>query len=169
MFLLALFIAMGTTLFSCQDQNGKKQKIDKVEIVNDKSESSTMLGMPTIPDDHQIKETDKENPTDYDTVYNSAMLDVYPNPEGGIKQFYAFIKDNYVIPNSKEIYKAKIYVSFIVEKDGSLSTFTIRRDAGPGTGEEAIRVLKMAPKWNPGKLNDHVVRTSCNLPISFKQ
>jgi hypothetical protein len=203
MFLLALFIAMGTTLFSCQNKDGNKQKIDKIEVVADSlteknisvkaiavKENDSIPSPPTPPGlktntqkDPEIyhsmitgeivpidqNENSSKNAIDYDTVFNAAVLDVSPNPKGGMKQFYSFVNNNYVIPNKTEIYNAKIYVSFIIEKDGSLSTFKIRRDAGPGTGEEAIRVLKMSPKWNPGKLNNHLVRTSCNLPISFKQ
>ena len=169
MFLLALFIAMGTTLFSCHDKDGNKQKIDKVEIVDDNPKSSATLGMIVVPDDHQIKDKDIEKVIDYDDIFNPVNLDVVPVPKNGIEKFYAFVNNNYVIPNKKEKYTGKIYISFVIEKDGSLSTFKILRDAGTGTGEEAIRVLKMAPKWIPGKLNNHLVRTSYNLPISFKQ
>lgn len=50
MFLLALFIAMGTTLFSCADKNGNKQKIDKVEIVEDSIKTShATMGMKMVP------------------------------------------------------------------------------------------------------------------------
>ena len=167
MFLLALFVTMGTTLFSCQDKNEKKQKIDKVEIVENDTISATTLGMPVVPDDHQIKTEDIT--INYDDIFSPISLDVIPEPKNGMKKFYAFVNDNYVIPNKTEKYTGKIYVSFVIEKDGSLSTFKILRDAGTGTGEEAIRVLKMSPKWNPGKLNNHAVRTSLNLPISFKQ
>ncbi|KRD10903.1 hypothetical protein ASE21_04055 [Flavobacterium sp. Root901] len=49
MFLLALFVAMGTTLFSCQDKEGKKQKIDKIEVVKDTvAEEQIMVGEPTV-------------------------------------------------------------------------------------------------------------------------
>jgi hypothetical protein len=164
MFLLALFIAMGTTLFSCADKNGDKQKIDKVKIVEDKPDTSIMLGMIVAPVDHKIK----YNAIDYDTIFSPASLDIIPGPENGMNKFYDFVNNNYVIPNKAEKYTARIYLSFVVEKDGSLSTFKVLHDAGYGTGEEAIRVLKMSPKWIPGKLNNRFVRTSFNLPITIK-
>ncbi|MRX66674.1 hypothetical protein SAMN06265349_102586 [Flavobacterium resistens] len=164
MFLLALFLTMGTTLFSCQDQNGKKQKIDKVEIVEGNPDRHTMLGEPVAPDNNQIK----DETIDHNAIYSPAALDVPPKQKMGIKKFFEFINDNYVIPDKTEKYVRKIYVSFVIEKDGSLSTFKVLHDAGPGTGEEAIRVLKMTPRWIPGKFGNHSVRTSYNLPITIK-
>jgi hypothetical protein len=46
--------------------------------------------------------------------------------------------------------KGKIYTTFIIEKDGSISDIKILRDLGYGTGKEIIRVLKLSPKWSPG-------------------
>ncbi|MNL60417.1 Gram-negative bacterial tonB protein [compost metagenome] len=57
-------------------------------------------------------------------------------------------------------------MTFIIEKDGSLSDIKVLRDIGHGTGAEAIRVLKMSPKWIPGKQNNNVVRTLFSIPVS---
>ncbi|MDR6760561.1 hypothetical protein J2Y38_000740 [Flavobacterium sp. 2755] len=56
-------------------------------------------------------------------------------------------------------------MTFIIEKDGSLSDIKVLRDIGLGTGAEAIRVLKTSPKWIPGKQNNNVVRALYSLPI----
>ena len=56
-------------------------------------------------------------------------------------------------------------MTFIIEKDGSLSDIKVLRDIGYGTGDEAIRVLKISPKWIPGKQNNKEVRTLYSLPI----
>lgn len=61
-----------------------------------------------------------------------------------------------------------MYVTFIVEKDGSLTDYRILRDIGYGTAEETIRVLKLSPKWIPGKINDEPVRTMYSLPITIQ-
>ena len=60
----------------------------------------------------------------------------------------------------------KVIVAFVVEKDGSLTDIKVLRDIGFGTGKEAIRVLKLSPKWIPGQQNGHVVRSNNQLPIS---
>ena len=188
-FLLALFVSMGTTLFSCEDKNGDKKKIDKIEIVEDNLttkkdykqnpqqstkkiiEEDSEIVRPIMTSGEVVALDVKDNPygtsINYDTIFKASYLDVLPVPEGGMDKFYSFLKTNYIIPDKTEKYTGKIYTSFVIEKDGSLSTFKIIRDAGPGTGEEAIRVLKMAPKWIPGKLNNHVVRATYMLPISF--
>jgi hypothetical protein len=200
-FLLALFVAMGTILFCCQDKDGKKHKIHKEEIVEDNLTKNNV----SIETDTVSKNDCKQNPLvpplpkkvsqkdpeifyskkigevvvedvinnadtiiDYDALFATAYLEVKPFPEGGFDKFYSFLKTNYVVPDKTEKYSSKIYTSFVIEKDGTLSTFKIIRDAGQGTGEEAIRVLKMAPKWIPGKLNNHIVRSTFMLPISLK-
>ncbi|PWA11253.1 energy transducer TonB [Flavobacterium laiguense] len=63
----------------------------------------------------------------------------------------------------------KVYITFVVEKDGSLSEFKILRDVGYGTGDEAIRVMKLCPKWIPGKIDGKPVRVLYSLPITIQQ
>ena len=58
-------------------------------------------------------------------------------------------------------------MSFVVEKDGKLSDVKVERTLGYGTDEEATRVLKESPKWDPGILNRTPVRVKFNIPISF--
>ena len=89
-----------------------------------------------------------------------------PTFPGGISEFYKFLAKNFKMPknfNSNE----KMIVSFIVEKDGSLSTFDVKKDLGSGTKEEAIRVLKSSPKWIPAKVNNETVRYQYVLPIQM--
>ncbi|MDR7208177.1 energy transducer TonB [Flavobacterium piscis] len=189
MFLLAFFITMGTTLFSCADKDGNKEKIDKIEIVedslitkNDCKQNPANPPKKIIQKDPEIAypimttgeivsvdiiDNPDDTPIDYDALFNTAYLDILPVPEGGMDKFHSFLEANYIVPDKTKKYTGKVYTSFVIEKDGTLSTFKVIRDAGPGTGEEAIRVLKMVPKWIPGKLNNHAVRTTYMLPISF--
>ena len=64
--------------------------------------------------------------------------------------------------------EGKVYVTFVVEKDGSISGVKVLRDIGYGCGAEAIRVVMKMPKWNPGKHRGKPVRVQYNLPIVFK-
>ena len=59
-------------------------------------------------------------------------------------------------------------ISFVVEKDGSVTAPKILRDIGAGCGAEALRVIKKMPKWNPGKQRGRAVRVQFNLPVKFK-
>ena len=67
-----------------------------------------------------------------------------------------------------EVLNGKVFVTFVVEKDGSISDIKVIRDMGYGTGKEAIRVIKSCPvKWNPGEQNGKKVRMLFSLPIKL--
>ncbi len=61
-----------------------------------------------------------------------------------------------------------VVLSFVVEKDGSISNINILRDIGAGCGDEASRVVSLMPKWNPGKQRGRPVRVQFTLPVRFK-
>ena len=100
-------------------------------------------------------------------VYNTAGITEKPDFPGGIMEFYKFVGNNFKTPEQPNL-KGKVYITFIVEKDGSLSDIKNIRDIGFGTGEEAIRVLKICPKWIPGKMNGVPVRVMYSLPITIQ-
>jgi len=81
-------------------------------------------------------------------------------------EFYKFVGNNFKTPEQPNL-KGKVYITFIIEKDGSLSDIKNLRDIGYGTGEEAIRVLKISPRWIPGKMNGVPVRVMYSLPITL--
>lgn len=64
--------------------------------------------------------------------------------------------------------EGRVFVQFVVGKDGSLTDVTVIRGIGGGCDEEAIRVLKGAPGWKPGKQRGKPVRVKMVLPITFK-
>ncbi len=94
-------------------------------------------------------------------------LDEKPDFPSGINEFYKFIGANYKTPEVQGL-SGKIYVTFIIEKDGSLADIRVLRDIGYGTGTEAIRVLQNSPKWIPGKYKGEAVRALYSLPIKRK-
>jgi protein TonB len=101
------------------------------------------------------------------TVYSTAGIEVKPDFPGGMEKFYNYIAKNYRTPEEEGL-KGKVYVTFVVEKDGSLTDIKVLRDIGYGTGKEAIRVLKATPRWNPGEQNGKKVRCTFSLPISIQ-
>jgi protein TonB len=108
---------------------------------------------------------DKDNKIVEDnTIYNA--VEVKPDFPGGIAKFYAYVGKNFKTPEDEEV-SGKIIVSFVVEKDGSLTDIKIIRDLGFGTGKEAKRVLESSPRWKPGIQNGRPVRVLYNLPISI--
>ncbi|UQD55862.1 M56 family metallopeptidase [Flavobacterium sp. K5-23] len=101
------------------------------------------------------------------TIHNTAAVTEKPTFPGGMDKFYDFVAKNYKAPSSPNL-KGKVYLTFIVEKDGALSEFKVLRDIGYGTGEEAVRVLKLSPKWIPGTVGNKSVRVLYSLPITIQ-
>ncbi|WP_395062944.1 energy transducer TonB [Flavobacterium sp.] len=101
------------------------------------------------------------------TLYSASGIEVKPEFPGGIVAFYKFIRNNYKAPDVAGL-KGQIYISFIVERDGSLSEIKVLKDIGYGTGMEAIRVLSLSPKWKPAEQNGTTVRCSYQIPISIQ-
>lgn len=104
---------------------------------------------------------------DDNNIYNTAGIEVKPDFPGGMAKFYKFVGNNYRSPEEEGL-AGKVYVTFVVEKDGSLTDIKVVRDIGFGTGKEAIRVLKSCPKWNPGEQNGKKVRVLYSLPITIQ-
>ncbi len=100
-----------------------------------------------------------------DTIYTSAGIEESAEFPGGINAFYKFVDENYVKPSSN--FKAKIIVSFIVEKDGKLSDINVLGEKDVAISSEMTRVLKMSPNWKPARQNKKIVRCVYTLPIDF--
>jgi protein TonB len=64
--------------------------------------------------------------------------------------------------------QGKVFVTFVVEKDGSITDVKVLRGIGGGCDEEAVRVIKGMPKWSVGKQRGKPVRVQFNMPIVFK-
>ncbi|KAF2330165.1 energy transducer TonB [Flavobacterium daemonense] len=99
----------------------------------------------------------------------AAALDKMPSFPGGMDKFYSYVGNNFKRPDLETEMTLKVYVSFVIERDGSITDIMVQKDPGYGMGKEAIRVLKsLKIKWTPGILNGKPVRTAYNLPITIK-
>lgn len=148
-------------------QNSDNKLMSKKEIENtikkDKGPKTFIIDE-FDPKNIKIK---KESPN---AVYGTSELTENPQYPGGQENFYAFVGKNFTKPQTPADVKlsGKIYITFIIEPDGNLSDFKSVRDLGYGTAEEAVRVLKLSPKWTPGKVNGEPVRTLYSLPITIQ-
>jgi hypothetical protein len=104
-----------------------------------------------------------------DTAFTK--VDVSPSPVGGFQNFYNYVGQNYKYPKAAVDAKVegRLIIQFVVEKDGSLVEIKSLKDLGHGTGEEAVRMLESAPKWNPGLLDGKPVRVQFTLPIQLNK
>lgn len=104
---------------------------------------------------------------DDNEIYESAEhIPTYP---GGVAALMEFIKSNLQYPEDAIAEKAEglIQVSFVVEKDGSTSEFEVLDEHHPSLEAEAVRVMKMMPKWNPGTQDGVKVRVEYTVPVKF--
>lgn len=100
------------------------------------------------------------------TVYDTKALTKLPEYPGGMMAFYQLVADNFVFTH--EDVKGKIFASFVIEGDGSLSEKKIIRDIGLGTGAEMLRVLGLSQKWIPGEIDGKPVRVQFSIPVNIQ-
>lgn len=105
-----------------------------------------------------------------DGPMNMAMVEQKPSFPGGDGEMVKWIADNIIYPSevAEEGVTGKVTVSFIVEKDGSITDIKVVRGKHPALDAEAVRVVKKMPKWIPGRNNGEPVRVTYMLPIPFK-
>jgi protein TonB len=106
---------------------------------------------------------------DDDKTYDKGGVEVEPEPYGGVAAWSKFLQKNLRYP-AEAVDKGmsgKVWVSFIVEKNGHISSIVVEKGAGYGMDEEALRVLSLAPPWKPGKQNGQPVRVKYTLPLNF--
>lgn len=113
----------------------------------------------------KIKEFQQQNE---DQIFES----VEQNPEfnGGMAKMFRFLGENIAYPKAAQKAKisGRVFVRFVVEKDGSIGNVEVLKGIGFGCDEEAIRVIKAMPKWNPGIQNGKPVRVFYKMPIVYK-
>jgi len=91
-------------------------------------------------------------------------------PVGGMQDFYQYFAKELVYPviARKAGVEGKVYIQFVVDKSGNVSQVKVVKGLGHGCDEEAIRVVKKGPKWNPAKQRGRPVNSRVTLPLIFK-
>lgn len=107
--------------------------------------------------------------TGEDKIYSFVSLENPPLYPNGIAEFYKFLGENIKYPEQAKENKIQgnVFVSFVVEKSGTISNVKVVKGLGYGTDEEALRVLALSPNWEPGLKDGQPVRVKYNLPIKF--
>lgn len=91
-------------------------------------------------------------------------------PKGGMQAFYEYVgkKLKYPAQARRMGTEGKVFVQFVINKDGSISDVVAIKGIGAGCDEEAIRIIQGAPAWTPGKQRGKAVKQRMVLPITFK-
>jgi hypothetical protein len=214
-FILALFIAMGSSLFSCKNHDNatlgkvsvvhdsvkkrpkdtiaEKEQLGKVDVRRYDSLVKAGVKMPPLPPPPPIKQVKFIKPKNKvfalpnhttgitavnlpdsalknlkDKIYTYSTVQVRPEFPVGIWEFYEYFNANFKISEEDEKITKKVFTSFIINTDGSLSDIKINRGINERIDAEVLRVLKSCPKWIPGEQNGEKVRVSIGLPIQIK-
>jgi protein TonB len=103
-----------------------------------------------------------------DVVYS--LVDEQPNYPGGLPALFAYIKSDMKYPKEavEKGTQGRVFVEYVVEKNGIISNIKILKGIGSGCDEEAKRLFAASIKWSPGKLKGEAVRVKMALPIQFK-
>ena len=147
------------------------KQVIQIKIVEDDVEVEDDLDIDVEADDETIMD-EYVPPMEDEEIGEEEIFQVVENqPEfpGGMSELYVFLQKNVKYPPiAKESgIQGRVFVNFVVEKNGSISNVKVLRGIGGGCDEEAIRVVKSMPKWKPGKQRGKPVRVSFNLPIKF--
>lgn len=98
------------------------------------------------------------------------IVEQQPEPIGGFSAFYEYVAKNLHYPKvaQRNNIQGRVYIEFVVERNGSLTDIKVIKGIGGGCDEEACRIIASAPKWNPGKQRGNPVRVKMVIPILFR-
>ena len=98
------------------------------------------------------------------------VVETQPNPPGGMSGWNKYLSDNLKYPTQARRMgvEGSVILVFVINTDGSIQDVEVLRGIGGGCDEEAVKIVKAAPKWEPGKQRGKAVRTRMRLPIRFK-
>lgn len=126
---------------------------------------------PNFLDPVMVSHKDVFMPKDEIDTTIFCIVEKQPEPKGGYAKFYKKISKNLKYPVRALNYgvDGKVYIGFVVDKDGSLTQVEVLRGIGFGCDEEAVNAIASADKWNPGKQRGVPVRVKMVIPIEFKR
>lgn len=142
---------------------------DNIEVesdidINVEADQATVIEkyVPYIPPVAQEEEEIKD-----EQVF--VVVESMPSFPGGQAALMNYLSSNLKYPvAAREMgVSGRVFLTFVVEKDGSVTDIQVLRGIGGGCDEEAVRVVKSMPKWIPGKQRNVPVRVRFNLPVKF--
>ena len=194
-FMLALLISMGTTLFSCKDHNNNVHPVDKIVLVDDSLSSSNdsvlsssiqkkegidnnkiqksapvLLGVVEVDPKHEefMMGDVIQEPVVIDTinVYGVSQVEKKPEFPGGEIKFNKYIIDNLEL--SEPLESELILVQFVINTKGIVEEIKIVKGQNKEVNAQLIRLLQNSPLWTPAEIQDEKVKVKMTYPIHIK-
>lgn len=152
------------------------QQITKISIVENDIEVETEIEINVEANQETVVkeyipyvpvEEEEDEILGEETVF--VVVESMPSFPGGMSELMKFLHENISYPQlAKDAgVQGRVFVSFVVEKDGTVTDIQILRGIGGGCDEEAIKVVQSMPNWIPGRQRNVPVRVRFNLPIKF--
>jgi len=150
--------AIAVILQSCEEKS--PEDLEKKEEVTTETKDDEVRG--------EVSE-DIEKEDDEASGYIFTEVDKEPSFPGGMQEMMSFLQENLVYPeesrNAGE--EGTVFVTFVVKSDGSIANVEVVQGVSTELDEEAKRVVKMMPEWEPGKFDGETVNTQFTLPVRF--
>ena len=144
----------------------------EVETVVGQIEEQAVLPAPAVtqvvPESEAVSIVKPEMPADTSVVFE--VVEQMPKFPGGDAALMQFLSSTIKYPKDamEQKKQGRVLVTFVVEKDGSVSDTKIVKSVSPSLDEEALRVINAMPKWEPGMQKGKAVRVKYTIPISFR-
>ncbi len=157
------------------------QEMEQVPVVTDSTVPDRQKPVEVPPDERPVEKTENIDSAATsggsgkgtgigDDTGIASSIDVYPRYPGGDESRLYYLRRQVKYPEAalKALVQGVVMVVFVVEVDGSVTNVDLARRIGGGCDEEAIRVAKGMPRWEPGKRNGKAVRVMVRMPIVFR-
>lgn len=148
--LAALPVAALLLMAGCQPANGEAVEQEEIPF--------------------EATNVDESAPLDANTDEVFKVVEVDPEFPGGEEALYKYLAENikYPVMAKSNKVEGRVYITFVIEKDGTVSDAKVLRSVNEELDAEALRVINAMPKWKPGTQRGVPVRVQYNIPISFK-
>ncbi len=155
----------------------RPQSADKLNVVEDDPQEELKDEIPPAETDVEVKTVDEVEDPDQPTVLdmennplNFRVVEELPEFPGGASEFMKWLTKNlrYPVQAQQRKLQGKVVAQFIVNKDGTISNIELVKRVDPSLDNEALRVLRLMPRWKAGQQNEKPCRTQVCIPIVFK-
>ena len=159
---VAVIATATTTIIIFSNNNKEIQDEIKSQVAEEKLKLEQRLS------EEQTESENKERNYEDEEIFQ--IVEEMPQFLGGEEKLMEYVAKNITYPLiARETgIQGRVFIGFVVEPDGSISNVRLLRGIGGGCDEEAVRVIKSMPRWEPGKNQGKTVRVSYQIPIFFK-
>jgi protein TonB len=153
-----------------EEQKTVEELIDKKEDIGNEDKKGNDEAAPTIEENPSELQVIEEPKVVEEKTYEMFDIQKPPSFPGGEAELMKFLNKNIEYPAlaKENNIQGVVALTFVVNKDGSVSDVAIVKEIGGGCGKEAVRVVKSMPKWSAGEANGHPVKVRFTLPVRFR-